>query len=251
MWFISCASLVLLDVVYACVSSLSNAARNAFEMQYDDSHCVSSRTACARPHDPLCLHTGSRHPHGAAARGQYIIYTMADEQLAPHVKYSLAKYVDKGEDAWVQQPALECTLAGASGAACGKQILFTASCASLPLIQLRTRQCFTHACIFGEAAARAPHKAALPALGLFGHGLSGGMSTMQRPSRSASSVSSTATAASRRPCTPRAICTRTCRPHWLTPLAKQRRMVPPTPPAAMVTAAQRRQQRRPRRRAPH
>ena len=42
---------------------------------------------------------------------------MSSEHLAPHVKYSLAKYVDKGEDAWTQQPELSCTLPGSDGTA--------------------------------------------------------------------------------------------------------------------------------------
>lgn len=41
---------------------------------------------------------------------------MSAEELTPHIKYSLAKYVDKGEDAWVQQPGLDCALAGNAGA---------------------------------------------------------------------------------------------------------------------------------------
>jgi hypothetical protein len=40
---------------------------------------------------------------------------MSSEGLAPHIKYSLAKYVDKGEDAWTQQPELKCTLPGSEG----------------------------------------------------------------------------------------------------------------------------------------
>ena len=42
---------------------------------------------------------------------------MAEGGLAPHeIKYALGKYVDKGEDAWMQQPAAECSLLGAAGA---------------------------------------------------------------------------------------------------------------------------------------
>lgn len=39
---------------------------------------------------------------------------MADPDTL-QIKYSLGKYLDKGEDAWAQQPSSECTLAGAAG----------------------------------------------------------------------------------------------------------------------------------------
>ena len=39
-----------------------------------------------------------------------------DGAFEPVIKYSLAKYVDKGEDAWTQQPAAEAALGGTAGA---------------------------------------------------------------------------------------------------------------------------------------
>lgn len=43
-------------------------------------------------------------------------YDEAVEAIEPVIKYSLAKYVDKGEDAWTQQPAAEAALGGTAGA---------------------------------------------------------------------------------------------------------------------------------------
>lgn len=40
----------------------------------------------------------------------------------PTIKYSLAKYLDKGEDAWTQQPAATLALDGSQGACLSESV---------------------------------------------------------------------------------------------------------------------------------
>lgn len=78
-------------------------------MSVEDSHSFTSQHVLC-----TCRLSGAL----PACRFHLELLGMAAEELTPHVKYSLAKYVDKGEDAWVQQPGLECTLPGNAGALC-------------------------------------------------------------------------------------------------------------------------------------
>lgn len=58
------------------------------------------------------------------------------EALEPIIKYALAKYVDKGEDAWTQQPAAEATLGDENGATTFTQdaVLPAALCITLDVV---------------------------------------------------------------------------------------------------------------------
>ncbi len=58
--------------------------------------------------------TGALHPEASFAIAIAGPATMADPDTL-QIKYSLGKFLDKGEDAWAQQPSSECTLAGTAG----------------------------------------------------------------------------------------------------------------------------------------
>lgn len=134
---------------------------------------------------------------------------MSSEHLAPYVKYSLAKYVDKGEDAWTQQPELSCTLPGRDGrqhAACCDGV--GCACIATTLQTLMSQP------------SRKLRLRIMPA-------------DAQMCTRSRCLACSMAMAASRRLCMLPATCMRICRPRCASPRLLHRQSTPVQPlPAA-------------------